>query len=257
MTTTTPPPSISGAPSAGPRDTRAALATATAATVLLWFMPYSNYLLYPLRLFVTFVHEGGHALAALVSGGSVASIRVLSNGEGVTQTWIDPHWSWLVYSGGYLGTAVFGAILLQVARARRASAGRTTLYATAGYIGLLTLLWAHDPFTNLFTLVSGAVIALLIWAAARYSSNRTADFIAAFLAVQCSLNALTDLRILVRLTHEQIGDNDAVFMQRAYHWLPFSAEFYAVLWAALGLVILIASLRSYLRSAALPKLRRT
>ena len=39
------------------------LLMATAATLALWYVPYSNYILYPLRLFVTFLHESGHALA--------------------------------------------------------------------------------------------------------------------------------------------------------------------------------------------------
>jgi hypothetical protein len=39
------------------------LLVAVALSVLLWFIPFAEVLTYPFRLFVTFIHEGGHALA--------------------------------------------------------------------------------------------------------------------------------------------------------------------------------------------------
>ncbi|MDQ3257955.1 MAG: M50 family metallopeptidase, partial [Acidobacteriota bacterium] len=44
---------------------------AAALTVLLWFVPFAELLTYPFRIFVTFIHEGGHALAAILTGNSV------------------------------------------------------------------------------------------------------------------------------------------------------------------------------------------
>src|SRR5262245_17830149 len=84
------------------RAARRLLLISTVITLALWFVPYSNYLLYPLRLFVTFIHESGHALAALITGGQVASITIQPNGNGVTWTRDSPVWGWLVLSGGYL-----------------------------------------------------------------------------------------------------------------------------------------------------------
>jgi hypothetical protein len=40
------------------------LLLATAITALLWFLPYGNWIVYPIRLFVTFIHESSHALVA-------------------------------------------------------------------------------------------------------------------------------------------------------------------------------------------------
>jgi len=61
------------------------LLVATAISVVLSFIPYASLLTYPFRIFVTFIHEGGHALAALVTGNSVASLAVETSGEGLTQ----------------------------------------------------------------------------------------------------------------------------------------------------------------------------
>ena len=233
----------------GPQDTRRLLLIASLITLGLYFVPYSNYLLYPLRLFVTFIHESGHALAAIISGGAVKYLQVHPNGEGVTWS-ATPDWAqWLGISGGYMGTTIFGALLLQVGRfTRLRSAGRTALYVIAGYLLTVTLLWAHNPFDNLFTLVTGVLLSVGIFAAARFASPRVAAFLASFLAVQCCLSALGDIRILLYLTTNAPGtDNDAVFMSQHY---PLPPTFWALSWAAMSVVILCASLWSYLRATA-------
>jgi hypothetical protein len=224
---------------------RKLLLAATAITVALWFLPSPyNDILYPLRLFVTFIHESGHALTAILTGGSVESLTVFRNGEGVTMT-RTPYWAgWLVLSGGYLGTTVFGALLLQAGRLSRwQNAGRNILYACAISLLVITLVWGHF---NPFTLIAGIVLAALLGGLARLSTPRVAEFVASFLAVQCCLNALGDLRILLYLTTNAPGaDNDAVFMQRQY-MLP--AVFWAALWAVSAIVILALALRSYWRA---------
>jgi hypothetical protein len=229
-----------------PARSRRLLLIATVVAVALQFLPYSNYLLYPLRLFVTFIHESGHALAAIITGGNVVSLTISPDGSGLTRTQ-NPVWAtWLMLSGGYLGATIFGALLLQVGRLSRwRNAGRVTLYAAAGYLLVITLLWGY---ANLFTLISGIVLAGLLFVLARISTPQAANFISSFLAVQCCLNALVDLRTLLYLTTNMPGrDNDAVFMQQSY-LLP--AVFWASLWAITAICILGLALRSYWRGTA-------
>ena len=69
------------------RDARPQVRTlmvAAAITFVLWLIPFADVLTYPFRLFVTFIHEGGHAIAALLTGNSVASLSVASDGSGLT-----------------------------------------------------------------------------------------------------------------------------------------------------------------------------
>ena len=116
------------------------LLLATVITIALWFIPYTECLVYPIRLFVTFIHEGSHALVALLTGGSVQSLTVSSDGEGevwsASSSWIS---SVLTSSAGYLGTMFFGVLLLFLIR--RAISARVVLYGLGGFIGLLTLLF--------------------------------------------------------------------------------------------------------------------
>src|SRR5258708_32615258 len=108
-----------GRSEAVPFDNRKLLLMASLVALGLWFMPYSDYLLYPLRLFVTFIHESGHAMAALLTGGSVDSLHVSPTGSGVTRVRVSPLWAWISLSGGYVGAALLSALLLQPGRLTR------------------------------------------------------------------------------------------------------------------------------------------
>ena len=237
---------------AGERPNRLPLLLATVVTLALWYVPYSNYLLYPLRLFVTFIHESGHAIAGLATGLGVSSLHVRPDGSGVTWVGSSIVWDWLTISGGYVGAALFGAVLLLSSRVGRpGNAGKIALYATSAYILVITVLWARNPFSNpgsptpdFFTPIVGVVLSGGLFCLARLAPARWAEFAASFLAVQCALNALSDLRTLLYLTSGGFGDNDAVFMAREY---PAPAVAWAVLWAIMAMAILGSSLWVYLR----------
>ncbi|PYS63633.1 MAG: hypothetical protein DMF76_06570, partial [Acidobacteria bacterium] len=113
------------------------LLLAAAISIILWFIPFAEILSYPFRIFVTFIHEGGHAVAALLTGNSVQSLSVAMNGSGETYTTQGGMFSqMLVASAGYLGAMSFGALLLILIR--RAIAARFVLFGSAALILLLT-----------------------------------------------------------------------------------------------------------------------
>lgn len=228
-----------------PASGRRVLIVTSTITLLLWFVPFSNFLLYPLRLFVTFVHESGHALAALGTGGHVVSLTIYPNGEGLTATTSPPWAAWLIHSGGYIATSLFGALLLHVGRLRRVQRpGTTALYimafAMVGVVGL----WARQ-WDNVFTVLAGLVLALIFGLLAWYTPPRQADFLASFLAIQCILNALGDLRWLIFASLGAPDENDAAAMANDY---GLAAWFWALVWAVLSLGILALSLWSYWRA---------
>ena len=64
------------------------LLIAATISIVLSFIPYAEFLTYPFRIFVTFIHEGGHALAALVTGNSVASLSVAMNASVAMRVWV-------------------------------------------------------------------------------------------------------------------------------------------------------------------------
>ncbi len=227
---------------------RRRLLLATLVTAVLLFVPYSQYLLYPVRLFVTLIHESGHALAATLTGSVVRGIALSPNTSGVTLTQ-GPYWAqWVIDPAGYLGAALFGAVMLQTGRLGGRNAGRMVLGAMAAAVLAATLVWCHNPLVSgLFTPAAGLTVFVLLGLAAFYTRAETALFLAVFLAVQCCLDALNDLGTLLLITANNLGDNDASNMAHVSH-IP--ATFWAVSWALLAMLILGVSLRGYWRATS-------
>src|ERR1043166_3981790 len=136
------------------------LLVAATISIVLWFIPYAEILTYPFRIFVTFIHEGGHAIAALLTGNSVSSLTVAMNTSGETYTTQGGLFSQMfISSAGYLGSMAFGALLLVLIR--KAIQARFVLLCCSVLIFGLTMIyglfktifsfcfWAGIPFTLL------------------------------------------------------------------------------------------------------------
>ena len=227
------------------------LLVAATLSVVLWFIPYAGVLTYPFQIFVTFIHEGGHALAALLTGNSVTSLSVALDAGGETYTTKGGLISQiLVSSAGYLGAMAFGAFLLVLIR--KAVAARIVLVSSAVLIFGLTMTygfwkpifmfnsWAGIPFTVL----AGTLISVGLILIAKFASGRVATFFVSFLAVQCVLNALFDLKTVFFLSSpfQPTIATDAANMAQA---TGIPAIFWAVIWIALALGILWFAMRLY------------
>lgn len=227
---------------------------ATALTIALWFIPFAEILTYPFRIFVTFIHEGGHALAALLTGNAVHSLSVSMDGSGEVYSTTGGMLSRMfVSSAGYLGSMAFGALLLVLIR--RTVAARLVLAASAALIlaltiffGFLAPLW-NISLPGLFTLVAGIALPLGLFAVARYAGARVATFLVSFLAVQCVLNALFDLKTVLFLSTFTNAQTDAANMASATGVPEF---FWAIFWIGVAFVILSLALRAYATSKSAP-----
>jgi hypothetical protein len=143
--------------SRGPGFTLTLVLIATAVTFALSFIPFASILTYPVRLFSTFIHETGHILAALLTFGSVKSMVVNFDTSGLTYT--SGGLRFLISSSGYLGTALFGSLMLLSARSERAS--RWALGLTGALILAVTGLFAGEGSTIPVFLGLGAAGASL------------------------------------------------------------------------------------------------
>ena len=116
------------------------LIIATVITIVLWFIPFADYLVYPIRLFVTFIHEASHALIAVLTGGSVQSLTIASDGSGVVysapSSWFG---AMLTSSAGYLGTTVFGVMMLVLIR--KSVSPHKVLVGSGIFIGTMTVVF--------------------------------------------------------------------------------------------------------------------
>jgi hypothetical protein len=231
------------------------LLLATALSLALWFIPYASFLSYPFQLFVTFIHEGGHALAAVLTGNSVRSLSVSLDTSGLTETLLPQGGffsRFVISSAGYVGAMAFGALMLWLVRKRVKA--RVVLVGSAVLIAALTGVFGFlVPLTNFsfspFTVISGALITAGLLAASKYLGPRARNFLVSFLAVQCVLNAVFGLRDLLVLSINTDAPTDAMNMQ-SLTGIP--SIFWALFWAAVGFVIVTLALRAYAVSKDTP-----
>jgi hypothetical protein len=229
------------------------LLTAAVISIVLWFIPFAEILTYPFRIFVTFIHEGGHAIAALLTGNSVESLSIATNASGETYTTQGGAISQVfVASAGYLGSMAFGAFLLVLIR--KAIAARVVLIGSGALVLALTLIYGliKPAISGVvtaslpFTILAGTMLTVGLVALARYASARVATFFVSFLAVQCVLNALLDLKTVFFLSSPFAPSvpTDAVNMANA---TGIPAIFWAVSWIVLAVGILWLAMRFYVR----------
>lgn len=224
------------------------LLIAATISIVLSFIPFAEFLTYPFRIFVTFIHEGGHALAALLTGNSVASLSVAMNASGETYTTQGGIISQVLISS--VGSMAFGALLLILIR--KAIAARIVLLGCGILVFAMTMIygfikplfwmnaWSGIPFT----LLAGLFISVGLVLIARFASARVATFFVSFLAVQCVLNALFDLKTVFFLSSPfgPTVQTDALNMASA---TGIPAIFWTVAWIAFALGILWFAMRLY------------
>jgi hypothetical protein len=216
------------------------LVWASLATLILWFIPYAGLITFPVRLFVTFVHEAGHAFATLLSFGTVNRIAVFWDGSGVTETMGGTRL--LISSAGYLSTTLYGSILLLLLRHKN-NAKKTALL-TGGLLLAITLVWGGNWLAWLIGLLLGAGLIAL----ALKGKPKVVHFLMSFVAVQCILNAFYDLLTLMYLSAFQSGAaTDAKNMEISTGgFIP--ATFWAFGWSVISVLMLATTMMVYYRS---------
>ncbi len=213
-------------------DRRLLLAVLAAVVVfILWNLPQLDFILYPFRLFVTYVHESGHGTAALLTGGRFMGFEVFANGSGQAITAGGSRL--LILPAGYLGAALFGAILFYFNNRFH----RSRVIAVVLGIGLViySILFGHIA---LLSLIVGAVFGVALIALGWKSNDYINSFLLNILAILTGLNAVLDVYQLIGSSAASLGNvrNDAAAFSAEVFPLP--AAFWALLWSMIALIML-------------------
>ena len=133
------------------------------------FLFWNTAIVIPLKILVVYLHELSHALAAILTGGSVVEISLspYQGGHAITRGGS----RFLTLTAGYLGSLLLGVSLMLVAL--RTEADRIVLGGLGAFTLVVTALYIRDWFALAFCLGTG--IAML--AAARYLSVEVNDLI--------------------------------------------------------------------------------
>ena len=191
---------------------------------LLW----NTVLMYPLKLFVVFMHEVSHGLAAIATGGEIVKIEVNQYQGGMALTKGGSRF-WTL-TAGYLGSLLWGGIILLLAARTHLDKGISVLIG----IGMIVISigFGSDIFTYIFGIGFGVVLILF----GIFLPEVVNDWMLRIIGVTSCLYAILDIKSDVldrshlqsdaRMLSEEIG--------------VFSTEVWGILWIFIAIVLTIS-----------------
>ena len=242
------------------KTTKTPLYFALIAALLSWLLPFGRLIVYPFSLFVTFLHEGGHVIMALLTGSQVFSMAIATDTSGLTITAPNSTFSGiLIANAGYLSATAYGTAALWLANGQANS--RKILQFSALLILFLVFFftvfvkdWFAAFFGNgfginlgmkFFTIVTGLLIALCLWWVSKAKSQANADFVANFLALECIFNGLGDIKTVLSLSVYTTAHSDA---QNLAELTGIPSVAWALGWGLISLWIIGMCLKAVLKN---------
>lgn len=142
-------------------------------------------ILYPLKLLVVFFHESSHALATLLTGGTVKELvinkdqggHVLSQGGN----------RFIILSAGYIGSLLWGVIIYLASVKSRYD--KTIMSILGISIIIITVVFSRSLFSWLFGLLSGGAMLLM----AKYLAEQYNDFVLRIIGLTSIMYAPLDI----------------------------------------------------------------
>jgi hypothetical protein len=222
------------------RQGNALLLLALLGTLLLWNVPYGEYLLYPFKLFATWLHETSHGVVMLVTGAGFDRMMIYRDTSGLAypEHGVTPVAQAAISSAGYVGTAFFGALFLVLGRTPRGAHG--VLRVVAAIMLLTALVFVRNAF-GVAAVVAGAVALAGL---SLRASEHVSALVLNFLAAQSCINAVLDIRVLYGSTlvvnGMTTGKSDAHTMARVAGGPPW---LWASVWLCWSFLLFFLALR--------------
>jgi hypothetical protein len=226
------------------------LAIALSVSLALWNVPFGGVLLYPFKILATWLHELSHGVAMIVSGAGFDHIVIYRDTSGLAYAYtsVGSFGTALIAAAGYMGTALWGALMLVVAHDARSA--RRALLVLSGLLVVTTILVvAPAPSGDTFGQWVIPALGIGIAACAVLLPERARVLCAHFLAAQSCVNALLDIRVLLRPS--QVVDGKLAGMSDAHNMAlntfgttaTWAVWTWAIAWLAWSLLVLFVAVR--------------
>ena len=193
---------------------------------LCWEYP----ILYPLKLLVVFFHESSHALATILTGGTVAELVINSQqgGHVISQGGN----RFIIISAGYLGSLLWGvAIFVATVKSRYDKAIMRSLGIT---IILITVMLSSSVFSWTFGLLFGTAMLGM----ASYLADKYNDFVLRLIGLTSMTYAPLDIYSdTISRSHLQ---SDAYFLAE---YTGGTTLFWGSVWIVISLVVIFYCLK--------------
>jgi len=214
----------------------------TILSLVLSQTPGVSWIFTPINQFTTMVHELSHALVCILTGGHVSGLTIVGDGAGHGGlTYTQGGIQFFIAQAGYIGTAVFGCLLIYLGQFARFS--KMILGALGVAMGICTVTLVgfnvfHTGLAGVLSFFWGAAISLgLLWMAKKLDA-KGANLAVLFLAIQTALNSVSCIFLLVQVYCGLLpagGWSDASVMERITHIPSF---LWSLIWFTMSCAML-------------------
>lgn len=221
------------------------LVGSTAITLAMFLIPspeHTWWLLAPFRWLHIYVHEFGHGIAALLSGGEFDKFEMWTYSGVAHVRHSGALAAAFVCAGGLCGPAVVGGVFLAAGRNPRWA--RVALCGFGAFMALSLVLWTRSPFGLAF----GAIVAVLSLGIALRARPAHAQMFLVFLGVQLALSVYTGGGYLfTQYAVIQNGERHPSDTQQMADALGLPYWFWGIACAAFSALVLLAGVWRYLK----------
>jgi hypothetical protein len=155
------------------------------ALLVLIIVCWESPVLYPLKLLVVFFHESSHALATLLTGGTVKELVINKDQGGYVISQGGNRF--IILSAGYIGSLLFGIVIYIASVKSRYDKIIMMILGTG--IMVITVLLSRSLFSWLFGLLSGAAMMVM----AKYLAEQYNDFALRLIGLTSMMYAPLDI----------------------------------------------------------------
>jgi hypothetical protein len=205
----------------------------SAVAIVFW----DTVIIYPIKLFVVFLHELSHGIAAIVTGGKIVKFEITYLIGGTCYT-IGGN-SFIIASAGYLGSILLGGLLLL--RASKSKDSRIIGISLSIIILLITLVYVRNQFGFFFG-ISFTVLLLLL---SLFLPKKIFELVLKFIGIVSCLYVLVDIKEDL-FTLDYRG-SDADYLQ-SITGIP--AIVWGVLWGIIAIIAFLYFIKKSIKSTS-------
>ena len=218
------------------------LIIAVIIVVVIQNIPSIRFIMYPFNLLATWIHEMSHGLTAEIFGGNFKKLVINSDTSGYALYAYNPMTTGtmakaVIASAGYMGTALFGALMLYF---RKKDTFVRVFSVLLGVFMLVSLIIYIRSFIGAMFALPFSALLIFIGIKANAEVNR---FLYSLLASEIALNTILDINVLFSVGSKTGGVAGAPLLQsdaaKVADLLFFPYWFWAGLWLLLSVLMFL------------------